>query len=89
MTPVVTYSKQPLVHQITADFTSEHGLHFQVCASTDTTTVHYGVRSEYSTWSYGTFRYADGWRERNGWPPAWPMPVFKRMIDDFLKEGES
>ena len=87
----VTYSAQPLVRQITAEFTTEFGTTFQICASADTTTVHYGTRSTSpgSSWSYGTFRFAEGWRERNGWPPAWPMPVFKSMIEDFLKEEES
>ena len=83
----VAYSRQPLVNQIAADFTTEYGTRYQILASTDSTTVHYGVRHEAAGggWNYGTFSYAEGWRERNGYPQVWTGTVFRRMITDFVK----
>ena len=91
MTIKVAYSRQPLVRQITADFTTEYGTRYQICAFLDTGSINYGVKGDSpdATWSYGVFRYAEGWRERNNWPAAWNEATFTQMITDFLKEGES
>ena len=87
----VNYSRQPLVHQITADFVTEYGTRFQICASTESPLVHFGVRntSPDSTWSYGTFNYANVWRGDHDWPSRWTDDLFRQMIDDFLKEAQS
>lgn len=80
----VRFEAQPLVQQYAALFTTECGTEYQIMLWDGQDTVRFGVRNA-GDWSYGTFRYADTWRERNGWP-SWDKATFRRMIADFLAE---
>lgn len=84
----VTFEYQPLVEQEAALFTTPEGTEYQVMwGAWSGDIIRFGVRvTGGGDWHYGTFRYADGWRERNGWP-KWDRATFRRMVNDFVAEG--
>ena len=87
----VTYSRQPVVHQFCAEFTTPFGTQFQIIAFEGQSSVMFGVRNTNHSgneWSYGTFGYAETWRTRNDYPVAWNAATFKRMVEAFMAEAK-
>ena len=90
MNTKIRYGRNPLVRQLDATFTTEHGTEYQVIAFTDSDTVRFGIRTDVSGgWHYGTFRYADSWRERNSDFAPWDDKRFRRMMTDYMRECDS
>jgi hypothetical protein len=87
----VRYARNPLIKGFVAEFTTDFGTEYQIIALDDQSHVTFGVRNikcSGNDWSHGSFRYAETWREKNNYPPAWTPTTFKQMVEDFMADAD-
>jgi hypothetical protein len=90
-TIAVRYTRNPLIKGFVAEFTTGFGTEYQILAFEEEVTVRFGVRNvecSGTDWSYGSFRYADSWRDKNNYPVAWNPTTFKQMVEDFMADAD-